>query len=65
MFELVFSHCGSKVDHNGWFNHRGSLVDTKGWFLNHNGSKLDYCGSQVNNTWTKNLGVDLRWTTTE
>ena len=47
------SHCGSKVDHNGWLNPRGSQVDTKGWFSNHKGSKLDYCGSQVHNTWTK------------
>ena len=47
------SYCGSKVDCNGWLNPWGSLVDTKGWLRNHKGSKLDYFGSQVYNTWTK------------
>ena len=41
-------HCGSKVDCKGRFHPWGSQVDTKGWFRNHNGSRLDYWGSQVN-----------------
>ena len=53
------SHCDSKVDCNGWLNPRGSLVDTKGWLCNHKGSKLDYFGFQVYNTWTKNSDLFL------